>query len=84
MDAQAEPERDFVISHVQPIFIVFDCARNASLQHVPELQVPTDCRLLKKQTEDRDHLGNPTEKNHEKSFYLVIFGVFFLPLSLLF
>lgn len=44
MDAQAEPERDFVLSSVQPIFIVFNCTSNASLQYIPELQVPIDSR----------------------------------------
>lgn len=42
MDAQTEPERDFVLSSVQPIFIVFDCTSNASLQSIPKLQVPID------------------------------------------
>lgn len=42
MDAQAEPERDFVLSSVQPIFIVFDCTSNVSLQYIPKLQVPID------------------------------------------
>lgn len=44
MDAQAEPERDFVLSCVKPVFIVFNGTSNVNLQYVPELQVPIDSR----------------------------------------
>lgn len=39
MDAQVKPERDFVLSSIQPTHFhsVFDCAGNLSLQYIPVL-----------------------------------------------
>lgn len=53
MDAQAKPEKDFVLSSVQPIFIVFNCTSKVSLQYIPELQVPTDSRQIAQKTNRR-------------------------------